>query len=148
MMNAHPVSVPQRPSASHGLGLEQAEAAGVWVGRRLRSHQFPALSPTGHGFQVTHPAAGARVPLTDSSSLGYGANSYILMRFPLTVQTTFMPEQERKVLLQSEALLGTGLCESFKVLSFKCILSGSRQSWPWLFLGSCAVHDLLQPGVG
>lgn len=27
------VSVPWRPSASHGLGLEQAEVAGVWVGR-------------------------------------------------------------------------------------------------------------------
>lgn len=46
----HSVSVPWRPSTSHGLGLEQAEVAGVWVGRRLRSHQFPALCPTDHGF--------------------------------------------------------------------------------------------------
>lgn len=62
MINVHSVSVPRRPSASHGLGLEQAEEAG--------ESSVPSTFPSQSCFQVTHPVTGVWVPLTDSSSLG------------------------------------------------------------------------------
>lgn len=66
VINVHSVSVPRRPSASHGLGLEEAEEAG----KEAEESSVPSTFPSQSCFRVTHPAIGVWVPLTDSSSLG------------------------------------------------------------------------------
>lgn len=62
------------------------------------------------------------------------------MRFPLTGPDYIHAcARKESPLSQRPVPSRATLCE---------FLSGSRQSWPWRFLGSCAMHDLLKPGLG
>lgn len=63
VIKVHSVSVPWRPSESHGLGLEQAEEAG-----KEAEESVPSTIPYDHGFRVTHPTTGVWVPLTAVAS--------------------------------------------------------------------------------
>lgn len=82
------------------MGLSQAEVAGErGAGRRMTEKSVSSTFPC-QPWLLSHTPSSRWFPLTNGSSLGYGANSYILVRFPLPgtnrCQTTFTLVQEQK----------------------------------------------------